>query len=153
MSTQPQNGAMPVLAGWLGFAGLLPQVGVIAVLLAGPPGWRTAALAIGLGYAGLILSFIGGLWWGMAAAARAVPNWVHVVAVVPSLWALAAVSSVALGGSTTTSFIIVGVGLVATLAIDRALAGLGICPSWWMALRVPLSSGLGALTLLAAVIG
>ncbi len=149
----PGDPAMPT-AGWvLGAAGLLPQIGVVAALAAGPRGWHAAALTIGLAYAGLILSFLGGLWWGMAAAARGVPNWVHVMATVPSVLALAAVAAVTLGWPIIIALVVIGLALIATLVVDQALTRLGICPLWWLRLRVPLSCGLGGLTLLAAAFG
>ena len=38
-------------------------------------------------------------------------------------------------------------GLIAALAVDWRLHKTGIAPSWWLSLRVPLSLGLGGITL------
>ena len=86
--------SVPALPRWLGLAGLLPQFTCVAVLYAGPAEWREAALAIAFAYAALILSFLGGMWWGIAAAAPAAQRrkalgWLWIAAVLPSLVALA----------------------------------------------------------------
>jgi hypothetical protein len=137
----------------LGAAGLLPLVGVVAVLLTGPDqALRAAALIIGHAYAALILSFLGGLWWGLAAAAgdRA-PRWLWAAAVVPSLWAFATLGLVGLGLlGIEAALALTGAGLWLALFVDRTLVAQQLAPRWWMALRLPLSLGLGGLTLLAA---
>jgi hypothetical protein len=48
--------------------------------------------------------------------------------------------------------VVLGVSLVGALLVDRALVRSGIAPPGWMALRVPLSLGLGVLTMLAAAL-
>jgi hypothetical protein len=45
-----------------------------------------------------------------------------------------------------------GISLIGALLVDRALVRAGIAPPGWMALRAPLSLGLGALTLVAAAL-
>jgi hypothetical protein len=140
----------------LGAAGLLPLIGVVALLLAGPEApVRAAALMIGHAYAALILSFLGGLWWGLAAAAgdRA-PRWLWAAAVVPSLWAFAALGLAGLGRiGIEAALAITGAGLWLALLVDRALVAQRLAPPWWTALRLPLSLGLGGLALLAAALG
>ena len=51
--------------GW--YAGLLPQIFCVAVILAGHE-WRYAALAGGFAYAAAVFSFLGGVWRGQALA-------------------------------------------------------------------------------------
>lgn len=147
------NEAFPKTARWLGLAGLLPQLLVVAGLLSGDPGVRFSALAFGYAYAALILSFLGGLWWGLAAAAKAPPAWIWYAAIAPSLIALASAWPWAVGLTWPgPSLVVIGVALIAALAVDRRLVALGIAPHWWMALRVPLSLGLGGLTLVATIV-
>lgn len=144
---------LPPLAHALGLAGLLPQVFVVAALLGGGPEVRFSALALGYAYAALILSFLGGLWWGLAALADAPPAWVWIAAVAPSLVALASAWPWAVGLAWPgPSLVAIGLALVAALGVDTVLVRLGIAPPGWMRLRLPLSLGLGGLTLVAAAL-
>lgn len=143
----------PALARLLGLAGLLPQVAVVLVLLEQNSELRFSALAMGYAYAALILSFLGGLWWGLAARADNPPAWLWVAAVVPSLVALASAVPWAVGDAWPgPSLIALGAALVAALGVDWQLQRTGVAPGWWLGLRVPLSVGLGTLTVLMALI-
>ena len=112
----------------LGYAGLLPSFGAIFAYLylvhTGPVGPGTGMLLLGaLVYAGLILSFLGGTWWG--AAARLDPAaqrpWL-VTSVMPTLVALpallAAFGRPAVGGA------LLGIALACGLALLTMVAGL-----------------------------
>ena len=145
--------ALPSAAQWLGFAGLVPQVALAAVVIGGPPGFASAAGSLALCYAALILSFIGGVWWGLAAqpGKRARP-WLWLAAVAPSLIAFASLGAWLFGRATVPGLTIIGVALVATLAIDARLAANGWCAPGWLRLRTPLSLGLGGLSLLIAAL-
>lgn len=74
----------PVAASWLGWAGVLPFLGLALLALHAP--WRGPALAAFVGYAAVILSFLGGVRWGRALAAGAGAG-AYALAVLPSLWA------------------------------------------------------------------
>ena len=142
---------VPPLPRWLGYAGLLPQIAVVAVLLSRDPRFYFTALSLGYAYAALILSFLGGMWWGLAARAERAPAWVWIAAVLPSLVALASAIPWAIGLEwPRPSLGWIGLCLLGSLAVDRGLCKAGLAPDWWMGLRVPLSSGLGVLTLAAA---
>lgn len=147
-------GSIPALPRWLGLAGLSPQAACVALLYAGPGEWRAAALALAFAYAALILSFLGGMWWGIAAAAPAAQRrkalgWLWVAAVMPSLVALGCFLPWALGWAwPEPSLVMLAAALWLSLGVDARLGALA--PRWWMALRVPLSVGLGLLTLAAA---
>lgn len=147
--------SVPALPRWLGVAGLLPQFTCVAVLYAGPAEWREAALAIAFAYAALILSFLGGMWWGIAAAAPAAQRrrtlgWLWIAAVLPSLVALACFLPWALDWAwPEPSLVMLGGALLVTLGVDAKLSALA--PRWWMTLRVPLSTGLGLATIAAAL--
>ena len=147
--------SVPALPRWLGLAGLLPQLTCVAVLYAGPAEWREAALAIAFAYAALILSFLGGMWWGIAAAAPAAQRrrtlgWLWIAAVLPSLVALACFLPWALDWAwPEPSLVMLGGALLVSLGVDAKLGALA--PRWWLALRVPLSTGLGLATIAAAL--
>lgn len=50
-----------------GYAGLLPQIMCVAMVMSGHE-WRYSALAGGFAYAAAIFSFLGGVWWGQTLA-------------------------------------------------------------------------------------
>lgn len=145
---------VPVFARLLGFAGLIPQGLVLMGLVLGGPDIRFAALSLGFAYAALIFSFLGGVWWGLAAAAPAPrPGWVWVAAVLPSLLALGSAWPWATGQTWPgPSLVILGMLIISSVLVDLKLASLGMTPSGWMSLRLPLSLGLGAMTLLAGLL-
>ena len=108
----------------LGYAGLLPQVAVVVMLVSGDVGARYVALALGFAYAALILSFLGGIWWGLAAAAPGrAPRWLWVAAIAPSLVALASAWPWMVGLSwPEPSLVALGIVILATLAVDHHAA-------------------------------
>lgn len=145
---------VPMPAMVLGGAGLLPPLIAVFVRLSAGMGSDLGrfAVVVGLAYVGLILSFLGGMWWGVAAArlrGAEIGPWLA-VAVVPSLlaWALQTLSSWYPG----PSVVALAVVLLATLLVDRRLAARGLAPGWWMRLRVPLSASLAAETLALAAL-
>lgn len=144
---------IPSLPRLLGFAGLLPQFACALAVWFGPLEWRWTALSLGWAYAALIFSFLGGLWWGMAAAspdqARRAPAWIWIAAVAPSLIAFATFVPWIIGRTWPgPSLIVLGIGLLVSPLVDLRLVTLR--PSWWMDLRIPLSLGLGGATLALA---
>lgn len=145
---------LPAIATGLGLAGLLPQGAVVAALVFGGMDVRFTALSVGYAYAALIFSFLGGLWWGLAAMGGArTPGWVWIAAVGPSLLALATAWPWATGGTWPgPSLVVLGVAIVASLIVDLRLRAAGITPGGWLMLRTPLSLGLGLLTVAAGLL-
>lgn len=145
----------------LGFAGLLPQVAAVAVIALGRGGghlsFEISAVAqfVGALYAGVILSFLGGMWWGFAMRREQGQGLLATVAVLPSLVAFACMiaAASALPAAHPGPLIALGSAILLTLPIDRHLVTTGEVPSGWMALRIPLSVGLGALTIVAGLVG
>jgi len=138
----------PKIARLLGLAGLLPQIFVVLVLLEHNGELRYLALSLGYAYAALILSFLGGIWWGLAARSDTPPVWLWVVAVIPSLIALGSAVPWATGQAWPgPSLYVLGVSLILSLLVDWRLQKMGLAPPWWLQLRVPLSVGLGTLSL------
>ena len=139
----------------LGFAGLLPQGAAVllSMLLRGSP-YHGLGATVALGYGAVILSFIGGIWWGMAVKREERQGRLAVAAVVPSLVAAGIMLAVYVLGDAGRGggLVALGSAVLLTLPVDRHLAGAGDAPIDWMALRVPLSVGLGALTILAGVL-
>jgi Protein of unknown function (DUF3429) len=128
----------------------LPQLLAAAVSLH-PPHAAFGQFAAFL-YGALILSFLGGLWWGVAATNPNASRWLYGVAVLPSLVAFAAgLLWIARTGSPGQSLLIVGLALLAAPFVDWQLDRRGMVPKGWLSIRVILSTGLGVLTLILAV--
>ncbi|HMT42512.1 MAG TPA: DUF3429 domain-containing protein [Sphingorhabdus sp.] len=142
---------LPASAKWLGYAGLLPQVIAVAMILYDPT-LEWIALAGGYGYAAFIFSFLGGVWWGLALNTANPPGWLYPVAVAPSLIALASYLPWIWGLEwPEPSLNILAVCLLLSPMVDSALGRHIPLPAGWMRLRVHLSTGLGLLTMVLAI--
>jgi hypothetical protein len=127
----------------LGYAGLIPAFAAVGVAAFAPPEWRELAFRGGALYAGLILSFLGGAWWGLATRAPGHRAWpLYILSVVPSLAALALLMLLTPG-----RLVLLGILIMLTLPVDRLLLAEGLTPANWMRLRVPLSVGLAGATI------
>ncbi|MEO0621892.1 MAG: DUF3429 domain-containing protein [Pseudomonadota bacterium] len=135
--------AVPTAAVWLGGAGLLPFFGSAVVMLLGPADMRELAEVALLTYGAIILSFMGGCRFGLAAAGMGEgPDFSSLtLAVVPALYAWIAAM---IGG--WVAMMLLAMALLSLLAADIALTRRGGAPLWWPRLRWPLT--LGAVTAL-----
>lgn len=141
--------SLPPLAMKLGWAGLLPMIGALLAVLSGDPRWQFAAFALGHAYATLIFSFLGGLWWGLAARSSDAPGWLWIASVIPSLLALLTFVPWIIGLPWPGySLIALGRAIMASLWVDMRAVSAGCAPHGWLGLRTPLSLGLGAATVL-----
>lgn len=130
----------------LGAAGLVPAVAAAVALLWGPDDWQPMAATVCATYAAVILSFLGGAWWGIAAreAQATRPAGVFCAAVLPSLagWSALLVDRGA-------GLIALGLLFLAVLPGDVWLVRARLAPDWWMSLRAPLSVGMAGLAIVA----
>jgi hypothetical protein len=128
----------------LGYAGLIPQIICIAMILAGHE-WRYAGLAGGFAYAAAIFSFLGGVWWGQALASGKATTGAYVLAVMPSLLAVALFLPWSFGWEWPgPALLYLGALILASPLVDRAL---GYAQGDFLRLRWHLSVGLGTLTI------
>ncbi len=128
----------------LGYAGLIPQIICIAMILAGHE-WRYAALAGGFAYAAAIFSFLGGVWWGQALASGKATTGAYVIAVMPSLLAVALFMPWSFGWEWPgPALLYLGALILGSPLVDRAL---GYAQGDFLRLRWQLSAGLGTLTI------
>ena len=135
----------------LGYAGLLPQAFAVFLLLDGSE-MRWIASAGGFGYAAIIFSFLGGLWWAMAMLNPAAPRWIFPAAIAPSLIALLTFLPWTWGWDWPgPSLLVLAVGLMASPLIDRQIVRYIELPHGWMRLRWHLSLGLGGMTGVLAI--
>lgn len=129
---------------WLGYAGLLPQIICVVLALSGRE-YGYTALAGGFAYAAAIFSFLGGVWWGQAIASGKGGAGAYLVAVMPSLLAVALFLPWTFGWEWPGPALIYLGGLIMlSPMVDRKL---GFASRDFMLLRVQLSAGLGALTI------
>lgn len=135
----------------LGFTGLLPQVAAVALIAVDPHGAYDLLSMAAYAYASLILSFLGGMWWGFAMRREHRQGLLTGLAVVPSLLPLAIIPTAAIRWTWTLPLVLLGSAVLLTLLVDRHLVRTGDAPPNWMRLRVPLSIGLGALTIVAGL--
>ncbi len=142
-----RRSGVPEPAALLAAAGLLPfVVGAIGGFLPGETGaWLRGAL---LGYAAVILSFMGGVHWGLAMAAARPSFLRYGASVVPALLGWAGLLT---GGR--PGFVILAASFASLLAYDLGAVRSGEAPAWYPRLRWPLTLGICAclaLALLAA---
>ncbi|MEM6490627.1 MAG: DUF3429 domain-containing protein [Pseudomonadota bacterium] len=130
---------IPKPARVLGLAGVIPfAAGALAVWVA-PAEYQFAAFTAQTLYAAVILSFLGGVQWGFAAAGLgpgAGPSWERLGwSVLPSLlgWA-------ALFLDPTAKVAVLMLGFLAAFMIDRRWTQLGRCPPWYARLRRDLTA-------------
>lgn len=153
MTSDPHRPAVGPAALALGFSGLLPQAAVVLLALTDGGGLmpRSAWPVLALIYGGAILSFLGGIWWGFAMRRREGQGTLAALSVLPSLVAAALLCGLI---AIDPGWLLVALGsaILLTLPVDRRLAATGEAPEGWMRLRVPLSVGLGGLTILAGAL-
>lgn len=142
----PPHDALPALARWLGYGGLLPFVlGAALVWLVHDEVLANVTLGIAA-YAGVIVSFVGALHWGLAMRLASPPGALLAWGVVPALVAWPAVLMPPGAG-----LVILGAMLVACYAVDRQVyPAQGV--AHWLTLRFRLSA-VGALSCFIAAAG
>jgi hypothetical protein len=144
-----QAGQVGPVARTLGFAGLLPQFATLWFAWRGGDGFGQLLAFV---YAAVILSFLGGMWWAFAMRRGPGQGVLVAISVVPSLVAFFLTVALAMNMiSGRTALISLGVAVIASLPVDQRLFRTGEVPRGWIALRVPLSVGLGVLTILAGL--
>lgn len=139
------NTSLTPTARALGYAGLLPQIICIAVVLSESP-YQYSALFMGFVYPAMIFSFLGGVWWGQAIAKtdRADAG-AYGLAVLPSLIAAALFIPYLEGWEWPgPAMLYLGAFLMLSPMVDRALK---LSSPDFMRLRWHLSLGLGGLTI------
>ena len=129
---------VPLPALLLGFAGLIPPVGLTAVALLDLGLFAPSTPGFVLTYAAVILSFLGGTWWGFVSRSDR-PGWGLLgVSVLPALAGWAAIFSF----QPPAALFALAVALIVALVVDAWLMQRRLAPRWWMRLRIPLSVGL-----------
>ncbi|MFM9939731.1 MAG: DUF3429 domain-containing protein [Hyphomicrobiaceae bacterium] len=134
---------IPVIALLLGWAGVLPFLALVISATVGPPGHAGTAMAALLGYGSIILSFMGGVIWGLEMN-RARSQVAYVASILPALTAAAAMVLQAPLG-----ILLLLCGFAGLLAYDLALRRSGWAPDWYPGLRWQLTIAVVALLTVA----
>ena len=148
MEPEPRH-PVPRPAAWLGAFGLIPFLaGAVApwVLSVDQAGQAMVALA---GYGAVILSFMGGVHWGLAIAETPAPaaggRLQLGLSVVPAL-----VAWIGLLVPAATALVVLIIAFALLLAGDLIAVGRHLAPAWYPRLRVPLTLVVVACLLTAA---
>lgn len=141
--------SMPPLARWLGFGGLIPFVGLAALVLADAANAVRWSFVL-LNYGAVIVSFVGALHWGFAMLwpqpTAALRTRLMVWSVVPALGAwVALLLPTAIGLAVLAGLLVVHFGF------DLGLRHFRVLPAWYPRLRSLLTLG-AVLSLLAAAV-
>ena len=138
---------VPEAAAWLGAFGAIPFVALAVIALIGGDWAAASVVALAL-YGAVILSFLGGVHWGLAVAGfgNGPLVWRLRISVVPSLVGWGAVLLPASAG-----LIVLAAAFAAVLAIDVRAARVGAIPGWYLRLRWPLTAVVMSALLLGAV--
>lgn len=119
---------IPLAALLLGVAGVVPFLGLAGTVHLGPPPWNFVAASLLTGYGIAILSFMGGVHWGLALRdGRPVQ---YAVSVLPALYAWPAAMLDAAAG-----WAYLAAGFVALLAFDLWAGRRSWTTPWYGRLR------------------
>lgn len=150
LTVMGQSSPLSATTRLLGFAGLVPQFIALLLVVTGIDSALGALMAFL--YAAMILSFIGGIWWGFSVAGLEHQGDLSGLAVVPTIVAGILLVARLLGMPVGWALVAIGSAILMTLIVDRRLVENGRAPRDWMMLRVPLSVMLGAMTILAGIL-
>jgi len=135
--------AVPKEPKFLGLAGAIPFLALAPPIAAGipiiPADLVANAATLQIGYGAVIASFLGGIHWSMAMASFGKPTTQdnadrYIWSVIPALMAWPALVMQPGPGS-----LVVGSTLGVAYLVDRSFAKRHLLPSWYMALRLPLT--------------
>lgn len=125
-----------------GYAGLIPFVAPVLVAWL-QPDHAEAAIAVQHAYAALILSFLGGIYWGLALAKHSA-SWFW-WSVAPSLWAWPALLLAPIPAA-----LVLAIGFAFMTLLDRAARRRQTIHEWFFRLRLVLS-GVAIISLLTGI--
>lgn len=141
----------PASAAWLGGLGAIPFVGLAAAALVLVGAERAYILRALLAYGAVILSFLGGVHWGLAMAETggAKRDGLVLRLVVSVAPPLAAWAALLVDGR--TGLFVLAACVAAMLWIDLRATRLGQAPQWYPRLRIPLTCAVVVSLLLGAM--
>lgn len=133
----PEDTSVPASALWLGGTGALPFVACAMLAVFGTQDWQGLGTQALVAYGAVILSFLGGVHWGLAIGRgpSSIVSGSHLIlSVVPSLvgWA-------ALLLPVGADLLLLALAFAAMFIVDLRLTQNGPLPAWYPRLRLPLT--------------
>jgi Protein of unknown function (DUF3429) len=148
----------PVPALAVGYAGLIPFVYGVLMILSDAGTWPTlgyfpsdssGGVLILERFGAAILGFMGGCLWGFASAPGRIPTLAMLAAsAVPAFLAFIAIQP-----NPARSCIWLAFGYVVLQGLDVVFQRAGVAPAYWLSLRLPLTAGVMACLLVGALYG
>lgn len=119
----------------LGLAGLIPFVVLAALTLVGPGAWQDWVSTALIAYGAVILSYLGGITWGLAITRRQLNDPLYLASMAPffAAW-IALLLPVFMG------LILLMVAFLGALINDYLIKRDGLAPEWFFTLRVTLTA-------------
>jgi hypothetical protein len=143
---RPQSARIPGVALLLGWAGVIPFAALAAVVILASPAYAGAGLTALIGYGAVILSFMGGVLWGLEMS-QGRSQVAYVVSIAPALLAV-----VAMGLQAKTGIFLLLCGFAALLIYDLKTSSSSGAPSWYPVLRLQLTAAVIALLSIALLV-
>ena len=138
-SVENADTRVPASAAWLGALGAVPFIALAGALMLLEGAQRPVVSHALLAYGAVILSFLGGIHWGLAIRDHRGVDMDRlgarlIMSVAPSLagW-------IALLVAGTAGLLILAVAIAAMLLVDLRATRRGEAPPWYPKLRIPLS--------------
>lgn len=119
----------------LGLAGLIPFVALAALTLIGPETWRDWVSTALIAYGAVILSFLGGITWGLAITRRQSNDPLYLASMAPFFAAW-----VALLLPRSLGLVLLMVAFLGALVNDYLIKRDGLAPEWFFTLRLTLTA-------------
>ena len=130
----------PVITALWGWAGVAPFAALAAAAVFADPEAAAFALEKLVSFAAIILTFMGGVHWGLAMKTES-PGWhLYTTGIVPSLFAVTAIAV-----PTHWALPVLITGFVTLLLYDLRLVRQSYAPQWYGRLRIQLTLSVVAL--------
>ncbi len=129
----------------LGFGGLAPFVVLAALTLIGPEGWKDRVSLALIAYGAVILSFLGGITWGLAVTRQKTRDPLYLASMAPFFAAWIALLLPPFAG-----LLLLMVAFLGALGNDFLLKRAGLSPGWFFSMRLTLTAVVVACLAVAA---
>jgi hypothetical protein len=129
----------------LGFGGLVPFVVLAALTLIGPEGWTDRVSLALIAYGAVILSFLGGITWGLAVTRQKTRDPLYLASMAPFFAAWIALLLPPFAG-----LLLLMVAFLGALGNDFLLKRAGLAPGWFFSMRLTLTAVVVACLAIAA---